>query len=207
MQLQIGLDKMLMRIVKFLLKIKAKSLSFVYGVALPVKCRGSWLLRGRPLIIKRRHSTIIIGERWTACSLPKYNSIGVIQRVLVRTCEHDAVIRIGDDVGMSGCTISAHKSITIGNHVLIGSGVLITDSDAHSRDIKARRMGVGGDSRPVVIEDDVFVGARAIILKGVKLGRGAIVGAGAVVSKNVPEYCIVAGNPAKVVGKIKEELK
>ncbi|MGN0854429.1 MAG: acyltransferase [Kiritimatiellia bacterium] len=193
-----------MQIAKAILKIKAKTLSFAYGIALPVRYRGSWLLRGRPLIIKRRQSTITIGKRWTACSLPKYNSIGVIQRVFIRTCEHDAMVRIGDDVGMSGCTISAHKSITIGNHVLIGSGALITDPDAHSLDATARRTGAGGEARSVVIEDDVFVGARAIILKGVRLGRGVIVGAGAVVSKSVPEHCIVAGNPAKVVRRVVE---
>lgn len=192
------------RIAISILSVKAKILSFINGLALPVAYRRSWVLRGRPIIIKRRHSLIRIGEHFIACSDPRCNSLGVSQPVFIRTNEHGASIIIGNNVGMSGCTISAHKSITIGDRVLIGSGALIMDSDAHSLDAAARRTGAGGEAKPVVIEDDVFVGARAIILKGVRLGRGAIVGAGAVVSKNVPEYCIVAGNPARVVRQIEE---
>lgn len=59
--------------------------------------------------------------------------------------------------------------------------------------------GGGGISAPIVIGDNVFIGARAIILKGVTIGEGAIVGAGSVVTKDVAEYSIVAGNPAKVI--------
>ena len=151
------------------------------------------------MIIRRKGSVIEIGERFTACSQAKYNSLGVFQRVFIRTCERNSSIVIGNDVGMSGCVISAHTSVKIGDHVLIGSGALITDSDAHSLDWSKRRAGVGGTSASVIIEDDVFIGARAIILKGVTIGRGAIVGAGAVVSRDAPPFSVLAGNPARVV--------
>lgn len=195
---------MIKRFALFLLKFRVQILSACYGFALPVKYRSSWLLRGRPLIIKRRKSQIFIGDRWTACSQMKYNSLGVFQRVLIRTCTHEAVIQIGNNVGMSGCTVSAHRSITIGNHVLIGSGALITDSDAHALDVAERRCGKGGQSKPVMIYDDAFIGARAIVLKGVTIGQGAIVGAGSVVVKDVPPFTVVAGNPARIIKTLRK---
>ncbi len=94
----------------------------------------------------------------------------------------------------------------IGNRVLIGSGALITDNDAHPVHVVPRRYSkekIG--ALPVVIEDDVFIGARAIILKGVHIGKGAVVGAGAVVSKDVPALSIVAGNPATIMGKVSND--
>lgn len=157
----------------------------------------SWRFRGLPLVQRRRGASIAIGRRFEACSSPKWNSIGVFQKVMLKANTHEARIEIGDDVGLSGCAIAASKSIKIGNRVLVGSGALITDSDAHALETEARAHGEPGASAPVVIEDDVFIGARAIILKGVTLGRACVVGAGAVVTKDVPAETIVVGNPAK----------
>lgn len=196
---------MLRHLAIVILNAKARFLSFVYGIALPVSYKRSWTLRGRPIIIKRRNSRITIGERFTACSHPKYNSLSVFQRVFIRTCTREAVITIGDDVGMSGCTVSASASISIGNRVLIGSGAMIMDSDAHPVDYLERRNGGKCVSRPVTIGDDVFIGARAIVLKGVTIGNGAVVGAGAVVVRDVPPFSVVAGNPAKVVNRTRNE--
>ena len=160
-----------------------------------------WRLRGLPYIhIKGKGSVLKIGRAFTACSNSKWNSIGVFQRVTIKTGGHGAQVIIGDHVGISGCTISAVTSISIGNYVLLGSGCLITDSDAHPVDPEERRLGGGGKSAPIVIEDDVFIGARAIVLKGVTIGKGSVIGAGAVVSKSIPPYSIAVGNPAKVVG-------
>ena len=205
MLLSTGKDEMLKQLARLLMKYKTKILSFVYGIALPVRRQRSWLLRGRPTMIRRRGSTITIGERFTACSVPRFNSLGVFQKVYIRTCTPEAIITIGDNVGVSGCTISSHKKVTIGNNVLIGSGALITDSDAHSLDWVERRVGKCGMSAPVVIEDDVFVGARSIILKGVTIGRGAVIGAGAVVAMDVPPMSVVVGNPARVVRRLCKE--
>lgn len=160
-----------------------------------------WRFRGLPLIsIRGRGSVLKIGHSFTACSHPKWNSLGVFQRVIIKTVSHGAQIIIGNHVGVSGCTISATTSILIGNHVLLGSGCLITDSDAHPVDPDERRLGGGGVSKPIVIEDDVFIGARAIVLKGVTIGKGSVIGAGTVVSKSISPYSIAVGNPAKVVG-------
>ena len=171
--------------------------SFINGL----KWHSDWRFWGLPFISKTgRGGSISIGRKFIACSNIKHNSLGVFQRVIIKTVSHGARIVIGDNVGVSGCTISAAKSITIGNHVLIGAGCLITDSDSHPVDPDERRFGGRIICKPIVIEDDVFIGARAIILKGITIGRGSVVGAGSVVTKSVSPYSIVAGNPAKVVG-------
>jgi acetyltransferase-like isoleucine patch superfamily enzyme len=78
------------------------------------------------------------------------------------------------------------------------------DSDGHPLGPVARRALKKPKTAPVVIDEDAFIGARAIILKGVHIGRGAVIGAGAVVAADVPELSIVAGNPARTVGKVRE---
>jgi len=114
----------------------------------------------------------------------------------------NAIVEIGDDVRISGCSITAEKHIKIGNRVMIGSGVLIMDTDAHPLDAEERQKNFAPKTAPVVIEDEVFIGTRAIILKGVRIGQGAVIAAGAVVTKDVPHGSIAAGNPAKILGTI-----
>ena len=160
-----------------------------------------WRLRGLPYIsVKGPGSVLKIGRTFTAGSDNKRHVMGIFQRVTIKVRGHDTKMVIGDSVGISGCTISAATSIIIGNHVLIGSGCLITDTDWHPIDPEERRLDGGGESAPIVIEDDVFIGARAIVLKGVTIGKGSVIGAGAVVAKSIPPYSIAVGNPAKVIG-------
>ena len=101
---------------------------------------------------------------------------------------------------MSTTRLWIHKSARIGNNVKIGGCVLITDTDAHPMDYVARRSSnEGTKSAPVVIEDDVWVGAHCIILKGVTIGARSIIGAGSVVTKSIPADCVAAGNPCRVI--------
>ncbi|WP_367773606.1 acyltransferase [Flavobacterium sp. WC2421] len=165
----------------------------------------SWRFHGLPIIQKHRNSIIKIGSNFVGCSNPKNNTIGVFQKVIIKTCAPYASIKIGSHVGVSGATISSISSITIGDNVLIGSGVLITDNDAHSISPEFRNDKNKILSKPIIIENDVFIGARSIILKGVTIGRGALIGAGSVVSKNVDAFAIVGGNPAKKIGDVRDE--
>lgn len=114
-------------------------------------------------------------------------------------------IQVGDDVFIGqGATLQASaSSITIGNKVMFGPNVTIIGGNHNASilgqfmfDIKIKQVN---DDQPVIIEDDVWIGASAIILKGVQIGRGSIVAAGAIVTKKVPPYTIVAGVPARVV--------
>lgn len=117
--------------------------------------------------------------------------------------ENGASLAIGNDVGMSSTRMWIHDSIKIGNHVKIGGCVLITDTDAHPLDYLARRTSnEGTKSAPIEIEDDVWVGAHSIILKGVTIGARSIIGAGSVVTKSIPTDCVAAGNPCRVIKKL-----
>lgn len=99
-----------------------------------------------------------------------------------------------------GCSFSIGKKIVIGQSCLIAGEVWITDSPGHPADPIARMAGLPPPDdkvKPVVIEDNVWIGRRAMILPGVTIGQGSIVAAGAVVTHNVPPNTMVAGNPAQ----------
>ena len=171
-----------------------------------VKWHYDWVLHGWPRFRKAPGSNILIGRRFSAVSKIRCNSIGVLQPVLINAFGERSLIEMGDDVGMSGCSITALRRVTIGSRILIGSGVLITDNDAHAINPEGRIYSNDIATGPVEIGDDVFLGARAIILKGVHIGDGAVVGAGAVVTKNVPPFAIVAGNPARIIGDTRKSI-
>ena len=174
----------------------------VYCFIVGLKRAPGMRLMGLPLVQQYQRGSIVIGADFKAVSLAKYNSIGVLQKVTMKTLCPGASILIGDNVGVSGSTISARLKIVIGNNVLLGSGVLISDNDAHPLLPEERHLPDSTVLAPVIIEDDVFIGARAIILKGVTLGTGSVVGAGSVVSRDVPARTVVAGNPAREVKKL-----
>lgn len=118
----------------------------------------------------------------------------------------NAILQIGDNVGMSSPTIWVRKSLIIKNNVNIGGGVVILDSDAHSLNFHHRRDGAtdmkNRIDKEIVIEDDVLIGMNSIILKGVHIGARSVIGAGSVVTKDIPADCIAAGNPARVIKMI-----
>lgn len=106
-------------------------------------------------------------------------------------------IKIGQDsiIG-EGAVLDGRASLTIGNHVDIASEVMVYNSQHDVNDPSFKAI-----SAPVEIGDYVFIGPRAIILPGIKIGKGAIVGAGAVVTKDVTDFMIVGGVPAKEIGQ------
>ena len=130
----------------------------------------------------------------------------------------EAAFTIGDRVMINGSSFYCTSGITIGNDVLISWGCTIADSNMHSirsadrvKELSTAKEaydnGTIGDnpdqeainSAPIVIKDKAWVGFNCIIMKGVTIGEGAVVGAGSVVTKDVPDYAIVGGNPAKVI--------
>jgi acetyltransferase-like isoleucine patch superfamily enzyme len=107
-----------------------------------------------------------------------------------------AVIEIGDRCYInSGVSIGAQERVTIGKNCAIGNYSLIMDSDFHNTEDHLQP----GIAAPVVLEDNVWLGARVTVLKGVRIGQGAVVAAGAVVTRDVPPRTVVAGVPAKVI--------
>ncbi len=115
-------------------------------------------------------------------------------------CDQAVNISIGDGVFINyNCVFLDMTHITIGNRVLIGPNVTLSAA-GHDKS-HLNRGGGKCFASPIVIEDDVWIGANAVILPGVTLGKGCIVGAGAVVTKNVAPFSIVAGVPAKPIGE------
>jgi acetyltransferase-like isoleucine patch superfamily enzyme len=107
-----------------------------------------------------------------------------------------ALLKIGNHVFINvGTTISATSQVLIGNNVLIGNDVAIYDSNFHGLE----QRDCPDPPEPVTIEDDVWIATRAIILKGVTIGKGAVVAAGSVVTRSVPPYTLVGGVPAQFI--------
>lgn len=162
-----------------------------------------WKIYGVPIIQKDRRSTLVIGVRLQLRSSARSNPLAPNRPVVLSTISAQARLEIGDDVGITGGSVVCEKSICIGNRVSVGANSLIVDTDFHPLDPDQRRgLSSGGLTAPIVIEDDVFIGTQAIILKGVTIGRGSVIGAGSVVTRDVPPGMIVAGNPAQVVKSV-----
>jgi maltose O-acetyltransferase len=118
-------------------------------------------------------------------------------------CSYGQNIHIGDHVYLNVlCTILDCNEVHIGHHVMIGPAVQIYTA-AHLLQAEPRIQGWEVAKR-IVIEDNVWLGGGAILLPGVRIGRNAVVGAGAVVSRSVPANTVVAGNPARVIGEIEQ---
>lgn len=157
-------------------------------------------------ILLKLNNTADNGEIIEICK-ELFGSIGEDSQVLPPfRCDYGSHIHIG-----SGSFINFNVSmidvgeIKIGDKVLIGPGTGLFTA-IHPIDPEIRTTGVES-SKPIVIEDKVRIGGNATILPGVKIGHGAIIGAGSVVTKDIPEMTIAAGNPARVIREINEEDK
>ena len=160
-----------------------------------------------------KEGKISIGDDF---QLTSGNGINPICRNICACIHRDsplAVITFGNYVGMSSPCIWIRERLTIGDHVNIGGNCMILDTDSHQIDYLARRGGqpiipdkpiTTIQTAAVTIEDDVWIGANCIILKGVTIGARSVIGAGSVVTKSIPADCIAAGNPCKVIKRIND---
>ncbi len=182
---------------------------FLDRVCVPVwlRCLGLTYGRGcsfvgRPIVTLCDGAQISLGDDVRLFSRENSNPAGLPHPTILAALAPDSVITIGNGTAVSGASIAARVRVTIGQRVSIGAGASIWDTDFHPLNPYQRRQHPTRDATclPVTIHDDVFIGARAMILKGVTIGAGAVVGAGAVLTKDVGTYQIVAGNPAVVIG-------
>ncbi len=123
----------------------------------------------------------------------------------VRAKKSVVVIGSGTTINNSFCAIAEHTYIKIGHNCFIGCGVEITDSDFHGLKVSERRQSKLEWAKPVNIQDNVFIGSHAKIMKGVTVGVGAVIANSAVVVKDVPEHSVVGGNPAKVIKFLRDD--
>jgi acetyltransferase-like isoleucine patch superfamily enzyme len=149
------------------------------------------------------HGTIRIGRNTVINSSMSANPIGGDDRTIF-SLKNNAILTIGEETGISNTAIVCHENVSIGDRVRIGGGTKIYDTDFHSLSYEERKdyLTETAKSKPIRIDDDVFIGAHCIILKGVQIGKRSIVGAGSVVTKTIPEDEVWAGNPARFIRKI-----
>lgn len=160
------------------------------------------VLQGCPIVTRHPQGSIEIGSDVVLCSSNRHAALGVQHPVILRAARPGAQVRIGDGAGITGATILALRSITIGPRTLLGANVTVVDSDFHPLDPARRHDPPGSDSTavaPVAIGRNVFVGANSIVLKGVTIGDNSVIGAGSVVTKDIPPNVIAAGNPCRVL--------
>ena len=157
---------------------------------------------GKTLIRAHHKGDIRIGDGTVFNSRFSTNPVGLMNPTFLDTRAGGKII-IGANSGFSSVIISSKASISIGSNVKVGGNVRIFDHDFHAVEWENRRPPENRGavrSQPVVIEDDVFIGTNAIILKGSHIGARSIVAAGSVVfGLNVPADSLVKGNPAIVV--------
>jgi len=170
---------------EILLDIKSIILSGWYSFRL--EATFPFYVMGKIRILKR-YGTIQIGKHTRIWKGVKFSAYGNNQNQGPR-------IIIGKECSIGDRTeIHAGKQVKIGNRVIIAWDCVIMDRDYHPL------HGDNESIEPVLIEDGVWIGCRTIILKGIKIGRNAVIGAGSVVVRDIPESAIAVGNPAMIVG-------
>ena len=182
-------------------RLPAASSNYYMLVVNKVQYKTYPLIHGKIQI--KNKGTLILGDKVKFNCATTFNYVGLYKSCSLAV-QKNATITIGEGSGFSGVSLYAKRSITIGNYVNCGGNVSIWDTDFHPLDDKERRLHKVSAivSKPVVIEDDVFIGANATVLKGVTIGARSIIGAGSVVTKNIPAGEIWAGNPAVFIKKI-----
>jgi acetyltransferase-like isoleucine patch superfamily enzyme len=176
---------------------------FLKSYGINVGSSSGIVMYGFPIIELEPGSNILIANNVVLCSHSKFTALGVSKPIILRTLSSHAQIKIGKDVGLSGTTICAAESVTIGRECLFGADVMIFDNDFHPIESEGRRYSKKRvASSPIHIGANVFVGTRSIIMKGVNIGENSIIGAGSNVVSNIPANVIAAGNPCRVIRSI-----
>lgn len=182
----------------------------------PIRLRGMGVVLGKdarfygmPIVRMTKGSSIFLGDRVVLCSDSRFTDLGVNHPVVLRTLRPGAKIAIGNDCGISGGSICAAISVTIGNECLLGANVTIADTDFHAIKPAGRRFNANPadiGTVPINIADNVFIGTGAVVLKGVSIGSNSVIGAMTTVNKNVQSNVVMAGAPARFVKEVKYDL-
>ena len=162
------------------------------------------MVNGFLMLVCRGQISVGKGGRINSSSVK--NMIGGDRRSSI-VIKRGARLTIGDNFKMSNSALYCADRITIGDNVMIGGSCKIWDTDFHplSPDERKENPNEGYQTAPIVIGSHVFIGGCAIILKGVSIGDHSIIGAGSVVSRNIPSGEVWAGNPAKFIKKVNND--
>ena len=189
------------------IKLYSKLLLFWISRKSNVVLKGKLIVIGRPLIDIRKGSNLYIGDEVTLNSRNVGYHINMHSPVKLFADRPGAQIKIGDKTRVHGTCIHAYQSIEIGDNCLIAANCQIIDGNGHDLSFPnvENRINTTGTSKSIVIEDSVWIGANTIVLPGVTIGRGSVISANSVVSKDIPPMVIAGGNPAKIIKKYVDE--
>jgi acetyltransferase-like isoleucine patch superfamily enzyme len=176
----------------------ARMLASFWRVSLGKECR----FFGTPMFRRHPGSKISVGTNCQFRSAVWSNFAGINHRCIIATLSQEAEIRIGNGCGFSGAAIGAAQSVIIGNGVMVGANASISDTDWHPVDPVLRNARHVGASSPVVIDDEVWLGANVVVLKGVRIGAGTTIAANSVVTRSIPAGVVAAGIPARPLRSI-----
>ena len=183
------------------LALRAKAVLFGIECGSGVRAAGAVILARWP------KSRIYIGDGVSLVSCPRRATAAVVTPVRLKTLGPEAAIVLEQGVELSGASIAARsKTIRIGAYTMIAPGCVLVDSDFHAPWPPEQRHIEPGYERDAGIDigEHVWIGMHCCILKGVRIGRGSIVAAGSVVARDVPENCLAAGVPARIVRALEE---
>lgn len=155
-----------------------------------------------------RGGKLTIGDNFTMFSGESINPISRNHKACL-FINNNGQLYVGNNVGMSSPCIWCNEYIRIGDNVKLGADVIVLDTDCHSLNYLNRRYKDKDQSntcnKPIIIDDDVMIGANTIILKGVNIGARSIIGAGSVITKDIPSDCIACGNPCRIIRYFNKE--
>lgn len=188
------------KILKFLHLVRDKIfvvrgyfLTYPFLKLLNIHFEGPPKFYGKIYIKLKAGSKVVVGKHCIFRSHPTSNYIGLNRRCYISTYTNEATINIGNNCGFSGTVIGAFMSVILKDNVRCGANTLITDSDWHLND----KRSVAPE--PILINDNVWLGEGVKVLKGVTIGENTIIGAGSIVTSDIPANVIAAGNPCRVI--------
>ncbi len=176
------------------------------GALFALRLRGAFVgsgtkIYGKLILILHPLSKVMIGKNVVLNSAKGKYLLEMHSTNKIVTCKKTSYIEIGQNCCINATTISCRSTeIRIGKNTIIAAHCMITDSDFHNTLPIDKRWGEDAievkTDKPVIIEDYVWIGLGCIVLKGVTIGKGSVIGAHSVVTKNIPPMCLAAGNPA-----------
>jgi len=166
-----------------------------------VYLQGRVTIRGFPHLEIDPGANVRIGERVTLNSSNRSYHINMHSPVKLYAERQGTEITIGADTRIHGACLHACERINIGEKCLIAANTQIFDCSGHDLSFEnvGNRLHTGGETKPVEIEDCVWIGANCLILPGVRIGFGSVIAAGTVVTKSIPAMSLAGGNPARVI--------
>jgi len=172
-----------------------------------IKFEGQTIIRGKPIIQISDLARVVIGSNVTLNSRNYGYHVNMHSPVKIVADRENAVIKIGKNTRINGACLHAYSKIEVGDNCLIAANVQIFDANGHdiSFDNPANRINTSSKGKPIIIEDNVWIGLNAVILPGVRIGHGAVIAANTVVAKDVPPMVVFAGNPGREVKRIGPE--